>query len=380
MNHHQINNLHKITAFIYISNSFIGCAVIFKNNEKIMLATAFHVFSTISDEFHEKQHLIEVKDEKNRSFTVRELIGNVVDCKERDIALLILDGDISTLEEIVFLDPLNDPNQELISRCRSKNITQPTAIYSKEQIERYDNFFYYITVDKNILEDSSGCWGANALEGISGAGLFIKTHQKLVLTGIISAIPDEGMLGKIKCCNVSCFIDIYDSLKKHNDINYNFGSDIIKESVAVMKMENFDSVIIDWENNEENKEYNNNINRKVKTLHIHDKIINEKRKILHNLIAGNNYAKERMINSPTIELGYSNAHQTFCGEDMTVYSASRIEAGRRYNEIRNSYLDILSDSLHPLGLRKDEILLLRNKDIAFWLANCDLDFLENEHD
>ncbi|VEI63143.1 Uncharacterised protein [Serratia fonticola] len=380
MNPYQVNNLYKVTAFVYISNSFIGCAVIFKNNEKIMLATAFHVLSTIADDFKNKKHLIQIKDENNRLFTVNELKGNITECEERDIALLILNGEINGLEEVFFLNPLNDPSQELVSRCRSKNIEEPKSIYSKEQSERCNDFFYYITVDKGLLGDSTGYWGASALEGISGAGVFIKTHQQLVLTGIISAIPDEGMLGKIKCCNASSFIEMHDSLKTQSDIHYNFRSSVIKESVAIMKIEHFDSVINDWEINEENKEYNKNIDRKIKTLHINEKIKNEKRKILHNLISGNNYANERLINSPNIELGYSNAHQIFCGEDMTVYVGSRIEASRRYTEIRERYLEVLSDSLHSLGLRRDEILLLRNKDIAFWLANCDLDFLEDDHD
>lgn len=281
------------------------------------------------------------------------------------------------LRRSFFLNPLSTPNLELISRCRSANNITPAAIYSKEQIEKCDDFYYYINIDKSIMEDSSGRWGASALQGISGAGVFIKIHQQLVLVGIISSIPDDALFGKIRCSNASCFIEIDNSLKMHSDKDYNFGNDILKKSLQILKDENIDSVIHDWESTEDNKKYNDNINRKINILHISSKVEQEKKKIILNLLCGNNFARERMINYPNIETSYSTAHQVFCGEDMTIYVNNRPEANKGYQDIKLNYLNILSESLSPHGLRKDEILLLRNKDIAFWLANCDLDFLEN---
>lgn len=61
---YQINNLCKVTAFIYISDDFIGCAVIFKNNNEIMLATAFHVLESLIHNFSDNKHLIQIVDEK----------------------------------------------------------------------------------------------------------------------------------------------------------------------------------------------------------------------------------------------------------------------------------------------------------------------------
>ncbi|WP_130963628.1 hypothetical protein [Klebsiella pneumoniae] len=375
---YQINNLCKVTAFIYISDDFIGCAVIFKNNNEIMLATAFHVLESLIHNFSDNKHLIQIVDEKNRIYKVNELRGNINESKRRDIALLVLDGDINNLEEIYFFNPLSSPNLELISRCRSHINNIPTSLYSKEQIEKLDDFYYYINIDKSIMEDSSGRWGASALQGISGAGVFIKIHQQLVLVGIISSIPDDGLFGKVRCSNASCFIEIHDSLKANSSNNYDFGSSILKESLLMLKDENIDSVIHDWESLEENKKYNNNIDRKIKILHVASKIDQEKKKIILNLLSGNNFARARMINYPNIETSYSTAHLVFGGEDMTLYVNNRAEANKGYQHIKSDYLNILSDSLSPHGLQKDEILLLRNKDIAFWLTNCDLDFLEED--
>ncbi|UGS42286.1 hypothetical protein [Pseudocitrobacter corydidari] len=375
---YQINNLCKVTAFIYISDDFIGCAVIFKNNNEIMLATAFHVLESLIHNFSDNKHLIQIVDEKKRIYKVNELRGNINESKRRDIALLVLDGDINNLEEICFFNPLSSPNLELISRCRSHINNIPTSLYSKEQIEKLDDFYYYINIDKSIMEDSSGRWGASALQGISGAGVFIKIHQQLVLVGIISSIPDDGLFGKVRCSNASCFIEIHDSLKANSSNNYDFGSSILKESLLMLKDENIDSVIHDWENLEENKKYNNNIDRKINILHVASKIDQEKKKIILNLLSGNNFARARMINYPNIETSYSTAHLVFGGEDMTLYVNNRAEANKGYQNIKSDYLNILSDSLSPHGLQKDEILLLRNKDIAFWLANCDLDFLEED--
>ena len=204
--------------------------------------------------------------------------GNINESKRRDIALLVLDGDINNLEEIYFFNPLSSPNLELISRCRSHINNIPTSLYSKEQIEKLDDFYYYINIDKSIMEDSSGRWGASALQGISGAGVFIKIHQQLVLVGIISSIPDDGLFGKVRCSNASCFIEIHDSLKANSSNNYDFGSSILKESLLMLKDENIDSVIHDWESLEENKKYNNNIDRKIKILHVASKIDQEKKK------------------------------------------------------------------------------------------------------
>ena len=375
---YQINNLCKVTAFVYISDNFIGCAVIFKNNNEIMLATAFHVLEPLIHNLSGNRHLIQIVDEKKRIYKVNELRGSINESKKRDIALLVLDGEINNLEEISFLNPLSSPNLELISRCRSHLNNNPTSLYSKEQIEKLDDFYYYISIDKSIMEDSSGRWGASALQGISGAGIFIKIHQQLVLVGIISSIPDDGLFGKIRCSNASCFIDVHDSLKINNSNDYNFGSSILKESLLMLKDENIDSVIHDWENLEENKKYKNNIERKINILHVASKVEQEKKKIILNLLSGNNFSRARMINYPNIETSYSTAHQVFNGEDMTLYVNSRSEANKGYQDIKLGYLNILSDSLSPHGLQQDEILLLRNKDIAFWLANCDLDFLEDD--
>ncbi|WP_422527057.1 hypothetical protein [Serratia fonticola] len=378
MTYFQINNLCKVTAYIYISDEFIGCAVIFKSNNEIMLATAFHVLEPLINNLNENKHLVQITDEKKRSYKVNELRGDIVESKRRDIALLVLDGEVNDLEEISFLNPLTTPSLELICRCKSALNSLPASLYSKEQIERCDDFYYYINIDKSIMEDSSGRWGASALQGISGAGVFIKTHQQLVLVGVISSIPDDGLFGKIRCSNASCFIEIDNSLINYNDKDYNFGNSILKESLHLLQEENIDSVIHEWESAEENKKYNININRKIKTLHITSKAEQEKKKIILNLLSGNNFARARMINNPNIETSYSTAHQVFCGEDMTVYVNNRSEANKSYQDIKLNYLNILSESLSPHGLRKDEILLLRNKDIAFWLANCDLDFLEDE--
>ncbi|MGF6436604.1 hypothetical protein [Kosakonia sp. 1610] len=375
---YQINNLCRVTAFVYISGDFIGCAVIFKKNNEIMLATAFHVLEPLAYNLSENRHLIQIVDEKKRIYKVNELRGNVSESKKRDVALLILDGEADSLEEIFFLNPLSSPSMELISRCRSRLNNHPTSLYSKEQIERFDDFYYYINIDKNIMEDSSGRWGASALQGISGAGVFVKIHQQLVLVGIISSIPDDGLFGKIRCSNASCFIDIHDSLKTNDNNDYNYGSAILKESLLMLKDENIDSVIHEWESSEENKKYKNNIDRKISILHAANKIEQEKKKIILNLLSGNDFSRVRMSNNPNIETSYSTAHQVFCGEDMTLYVNNRSEANKGYQGIKLDYLNILSDSLSPHGLKKDEIRLLRNKDIAFWLANCDLDFLEDE--
>ncbi|TDQ20168.1 hypothetical protein EDF75_4628 [Raoultella sp. BIGb0149] len=375
---YQINNLCRVTAFVYISDNFIGCAVIFKNNNEIMLATAFHVLEPLILNLSDYRHLIQIMDEKKRIYKVNELRGNINESKKRDIALLVLDGDVNNLEEICFFNPIPHPNLELISRCRSHLNKNPASLYSKEQIEKLDDFYYYINIDKSIMEDSSGQWGASALHGISGAGVFIKIHQQLVLVGIISSIPDDGLFGKIRCSNASCFIDIHDSLKINNSNDYDFGSSILKESLLMLKDENIESVIHDWGNLEENKKYKKNIDRKINVLHVASKIEQEKKKIILNLLSGNNFARARMINYPNIETSYSTAHQVFGGEDMTLYVNNRAEANKGYQDIKLDYLNILSDSLSPHGLQKDEILLLRNKDIAFWLANCDLDFLEDD--
>lgn len=375
---YQINNLCKVTAFVYISDDFIGCAVIFKNNNEIMLVTAFHVLEPLIHNLSENKHLIQIKDENKRIYKVNELRGDINESKKRDIALLVLDGEINNLEEICFFNPLPSPNLELISRCRSHLNNEPTSLYSKEQIEKLDDFYYYINIDKSLMEDSSGRWGASALQGISGAGIFIKFDQQLVLVGIISSIPDEGLFGKIRCSNASCFIEIHHSLKTKSNNDYDFGSSILKESLLMLKEENIDAVIRDWESAEENKKYKNNIDRKINILHIASKVEQEKKKIILNLLSGNNFARARMINYPNIETSYSTAHQVFDGEDMTLYFNNRSEANKGYKDIKLNYLNILSDTLSPHGLLKDEILLLRNKDIAFWLANCDLDFLEDE--
>lgn len=55
MTYHPINNLNKVTAFVYLANDFIGCAVIFKNSQEILLITAFHVIFPNVNKFKKKK-------------------------------------------------------------------------------------------------------------------------------------------------------------------------------------------------------------------------------------------------------------------------------------------------------------------------------------
>ncbi|MDM6732433.1 hypothetical protein QUG33_23885, partial [Citrobacter braakii] len=71
---YQINNLCKVTAFVYISDNFIGCAVIFKNNNEIMLATAFHVLEPLIHNLSGNRHLIQIVDEKNESIKLMNYV------------------------------------------------------------------------------------------------------------------------------------------------------------------------------------------------------------------------------------------------------------------------------------------------------------------
>lgn len=377
----QLNNLKDVMAFIYIDERFIGCAVIFKNDDKLLLVTAYHVLKPISDDLTNNLCKIKVKSELGDCFFVDEEAGGSKFCIDTDIILLFLKGNGCHLREVLFFNDVLDSEIYLISRMKSKNMETPANFYPKQQVEHCDDSFFLITAaDKTLLEDSSGRLGASALGGISGSGVFLGTHQHLVLVGVISSIPDEAMLAKIKCCNSNGFIELEPSLKTPEKMGYDFGNSAIINSVNLLNQDNLDAVIEEWENNLDNKEYITNINRKLDVLHKEEKVALEKRKVMSNLMVGDELYNVKIKNSPEVEKAYSYSHNIFCGEDMSVYANGRIEANNKYHEIKSNYLDILENSLCPVGLRKDDILLLRNKDIAFWLANCDLDFMDKDDD
>ncbi|ECT1849070.1 hypothetical protein DWS51_23430, partial [Salmonella enterica subsp. enterica serovar Muenster] len=146
------------------------------------------------------------------------------------------------------------------------------------------------------------------------------------------------------------------------------------------RKEILDSTIDEWENDSKNIEYANNINRKLGVLHNKNKLDVVKGKVIRGLMIGDYLYGERMRVTPEFEKGYSYAHSAFCDKDMTFYATSRVEANNRYHKISDDYFTTLAGALRPLGLSDDDIHMLCNRDIAFWLANCDLDFMDENDD
>ncbi|EEP2438586.1 hypothetical protein R9U78_004519, partial [Salmonella enterica subsp. enterica serovar Muenster] len=365
-----------VMAFVFIDDEFKGCAVIFKNENYILVVTAYHVISTAVSHMDNCFHRIKIKNENGSIYSVSDCKF----CAEKDIAILYLIGGTNELNTIVFFSGTLKPETDLISKVKSKTMSMPAILYSQEQVEQHDDSCFIINVSKDILGDSSGNWGANAMEGISGAGVFLKTHQYLILTGIITSIPDEGMLAKVVCSNANGFLSLESSLKAYNDSEYNYGRDVIIDSVNIMRKEILDSTIDEWENDSKNIEYANNINRKLGVLHNKNKLDVVKGKVIRGLMIGDYLYGERMRVTPEFEKGYSYAHSAFCDKDMTFYATSRVEANNRYHKISDDYFTTLAGALRPLGLSDDDIHMLCNRDIAFWLANCDLDFMDENDD
>nr|UKE83538.1 hypothetical protein KXZ65_21065 [Pectobacterium sp. PL152] len=158
------------------------------------------------------------------------------------------------------------PETDLISKVKSKTMSMPAILYSQEQVEQHDDSSFIINVSKDILGDSSGI-GSKCNGGNFWCWRFLKTHQYLILTGIVTSIPDEGMLAKVVCSNANGFLSLESSLKAYNDSDYNYGRDVVIDSINIMRKEILDSTIDEWENNEKNIEYANNINRKLSVLH-----------------------------------------------------------------------------------------------------------------
>ncbi|MFJ5498917.1 hypothetical protein ACIPUN_03105 [Pectobacterium sp. CHL-2024] len=372
----QVNNLKNVMAFVYIDDEFTGCAVIFKNKCDVLLVTAYHVISTVLSDTDNGLHRVKIENEYGA-------IYSVVDCKfclEKDIALLYLVGEKGNLNTIMFFSGNLSPDTNLISRVKNKNMSLSAVLYSQEQVEQHNESSFIINVNKEVLGDSLGNWGANAMEGISGSGIFIKIHQHLILTGIIISIPDEGMMAKVMCSDSNGFLSLDSSLNDFIFSDYNYGRDVIINDINRMRENILDSTIDEWERNEINREYANNINRKLNILHKKNKLVSTKRKTIRSLMIGDYLYRERLRITPEFEGGYSYAHSAFCDKDMNFYAINRVDANNQYHKISDAYFYMLTTALRPIGLSDVDIQMLCNRDIAFWLANCDLDFLDENDD
>lgn len=370
----SINIMKDVCAHVYLNGIFSGCAIIFSNNNIIYLVTAFHVVKPII--MHEPINLecIAIQDENGRFFSISSIRSDKSSWEKTDIVMCILNGPIDGLRDLFFLSESPKPHFKLMSRVKSNSIKQPSAIFSLHQNENVNNDFFLFTTDKALMENSSGDVGATALKGISGSGVFLMEHNSLVLVGIISSIPDEAMLGKIKCCCTSALMKLEPNLKKHDDQS-GYGINNLLFNIELIRRETMEKTISSWESNPENVIFSNNIDRKINELLPDYKVTAEKIKIVCNLLNGNSLLNE-ISKVNFLKSAYEQANVIFDGRDLNVFFSDASSAHAEYKKIHNDYMNILADKLIPLGMSRDEILLLSNKDIATWLGNCDLDFIK----
>ncbi|EBX5569878.1 hypothetical protein DSN37_07230 [Salmonella enterica subsp. enterica serovar Kuessel] len=57
----QVNKIKDVMAFVFIDDEFKGCAVIFKNENYILVVTAYHVISTAVSHMDNCFHRIKIK-------------------------------------------------------------------------------------------------------------------------------------------------------------------------------------------------------------------------------------------------------------------------------------------------------------------------------
>jgi hypothetical protein len=377
-------DLNSLTATVYYDKNFIGCGVFYCHAGLNYAITAGHNFygTSFSDVRDLNKFVVYSHDKK--PFQVEEVLGDAGFAQEHDIILLKLKRLDSNSEHIFTCPVLKcGPIDNSCYLVNTNNYGDSTSYTNFLQI-KYDTMvagttaWFYVDVDGKYLSDAFGGYGPEALDGISGSGIFLDRAGQVnerILLGIVIEVPKEKPKNKFTCVCVSLLKHLLPDIEVGQ-----FKKGIVEDDIGALldqlEEQHTDSAIRDWMNKQAGSEVIENLNRKTQMIYPESRIERERIRIIRNFLQGKAVYQKRIESDAILKNKYNKANRAFYSrDDLFVYTADFAEGKTKLEALFKAFEGYLDPVLSP-HLDAAEIGILTSYNLADCITNCTIDFIK----
>jgi hypothetical protein len=373
-----------LVGFVKLNGQYIGSCIPFKIADKYYFITCGHVL--YGENFENKLPPLEgiIVDVNNVQYSIVDLVGDKETSKKNDIAILMAkesdkDLEVSNFVETALCTPIEAPiliSSNLFCFWPKKDSKEST-IPVKEFDKNHNLNSYQVQVDKNVFYDiENGDWGARAYKGVSGSGLFFEYQNEVFLSGIVTDLESVTLTAQIRITASNALLDFFPNLIITDSSVFEEDNVLLSDALKECSEDVDSNTIKAWLNDNSNSNEVKRINRKINFLYPSTHSQKEKEKVVNNLLVGDKLIQYWKKNRPQIYRTYRNTNYALSQEPKLVYVTTRKEAANEYKKIVKEHKNDLFIDIANVSF--SDKTLVTNRDIAQWLAICDLDFIKDE--
>jgi len=375
-----------LVGIVKLNDHYIGSCIPFKVTDKYYFITCGHVLYGENFE-NQAPTLNNIKVHVNEAqYSVIDLIGDKATSKKNDIAILMInesdnDIDLSNFVELSLCTPIESPillSSNLFCFWPKKD-SQESTIPVKEFDKNHCNQSYQVQVDKDVFHDiENGNWGAGAYKGLSGSGLFFEYQNQVFLSGIVTDLEKVTLTTQIRITASDALLAFFPDLKVTDSSIFEEDNILLSEVLEDCSDEVDTNTVKSWLNENSNREEVVRINRKINFLYPSTHSQQEKERVVKNLLVGDKVIQYWKKHKPRVYRAYRETNYALSNEPKIFYPSTRREAAEEYKKIVNEHRNGLFTDIANVPV--SEKIFVTNRDIAQWLAICDLDFIKDEND
>lgn len=370
------HNIKKNIVFFSLNSNqkHNGCGFIIKVNERLYCITAGHV--VFGKTFNEEPKDLALSNIKGFIFESSTLMTDCDFAKKYDLAIYQIWDDKNNFSDVRVCASIVNSKLNSVSYVKAAELKDSFIIdsirFSEKTEENEVKYKVYSGLPFNNF--SSDEHGAEAMGGISGSPLILDREDGcIVFHGVINRISNQGV-NSMPCARglepIKLFIT---DLVFEENIVFDTDFKLITYNQDLLKKEKFQEWIERWRSENENKEYYENLVRKLKAMHgqHYECYLNQE---LEKILIGDECLKNIIeLNSPLWH-AYDEIYKTASRECMHEYVSNEKEALDYYKKISGEHFSLLDDDLDNFDLKKTDKKKLAQHDIAMWLAVCCLRF------
>ncbi|BBC41324.1 hypothetical protein PDPE_1-02165 [Photobacterium damselae subsp. piscicida] len=214
------------------------------------------------------------------------------------------------------------------------------------------NQFRYSVISGAFNNFHDDTHGAEAMEGISGSPMLLCTSDNsIVLHGITSRIPNEGVLSFIETRDLTVLQEVVGSFEFKNSKDFDCNHRLISYNRKLIDEEKFNLWVDDWKNLPGNEDYYGHLESKLETIH-GDSYKTELPKELEKIMIGDASIKNVIEKNSILFESYEDVIETAERDKMEKFVSSKHEALEHYNNVYQEHLDVINEDLGRFDLSR----------------------------
>jgi hypothetical protein len=368
------NSIKSNFVTLHSNGLHVGCGFLFKSNNITYCITSGHV---IYGREYNIERVVEILDIGGNTIDRFEQLTFLDFAKDYDIALFRLYSEVENIQPVILCNSIT--NHKLLSIAYMKPSLLTDSFFLDNIIFNDDltkNKFRYSATPGAFNNFHEDVHGPEAMEGISGSPILLCTSDNtIVLHGITSRIPNDGVLSFLETRDLTVLKEVVDSFEFKNSKDFDCNHRLIRFNRKLIDEEKFNLWVDTWKNLPGNEGYYEHLESKLETIH-GDSYRTELPQELEKIMIGDACIKNVIEKDSTLFDSYDDVIETAERDKMEKYVSSKHEALEHYNKVYQDHLEVINEDLGQFDLSRTDRKKIAQYNVATWMAVCNLRFTE----